>query len=222
MNGISRASLILMVLVLAGCSSSRSPRDLDGPIFGSRNETTLLVETDRAVDVEELAHFVKVVRFYRDLSPQEVDELRQRLQQEVDDLVDVELQSVRPQLEKQKARMEGRHRKEMAAIKGDPVKVKALQESHATALRRIDDDAREQARQRVLARLGKELALPVLTNDNRSAVAFGRMNGEQFQVTAKAYEIDASLSALKPEAKIITADGKKATLLGGAASKPKR
>jgi len=222
MNNLWRASLIPMVLALAGCNASRSSADLDGPMFGARRETTLLIETDRTVDVHELVRLAKVVRFYRNLSAHEVEDLRRRLQQEVDDLVDVELQSARPQLEKQKARLEVQHRKDLESVRADPGKARALQESHAIALQRLEQDAREQARQRVLARLGKDLALPVLTNDNRSVVAFGRMNGEQFQVTAKAYEIDVSISALKPEAKVITADGRKATLLGAPAAKSVR
>lgn len=219
MNFLWRSSLILMVVLLVGCSASRSPSDLDGPIFGFRHETTMLVETDRTVDVHELVRLARVIRFYRDLTPDEVDDLRQRLQQEVHDLIDIELRSARPLLEKQKARLEGQHRKELLALRGDPAQAKAVQEFHATALRRLEEEAREQARQRVLARLGRDLALPVLTNDNRSVVAFGRMNGEQFQVTAKAYEIDVSISALKPEAQVMTADGRKATLLGRTAPK---
>lgn len=73
---------------------------------------------------------------------------------------------------------------------------------------------RRDARARVIQRLGPEFALPLLTLDNRSVVAFGRVTREAVEVTKTAFEIDAPVASLPAGAAIKTAEGQKATLVG--------
>lgn len=108
----------------------------------------------------------------------------------------------------------GKTKKAARRCRSDRVKTAKLVVDQAAELQRLEQEAKRLARERVLARLGNELALPLRTNDNRSAVAFGKLEGEQFQVTSKAYEIDVAASKLNQGAKITTLDGSKATLIG--------
>ncbi len=183
-------------------------------MFGHTKPTAFVIDTDRTVSAHELAHFAKVIRVYKELTPADVAEIQRRLKKGVDDLVAVEWQSMQPQLIKQKQGLETKHQRKLEAVKADPAEKAKLVAAHEAALQKLEDAARRVARERVLARLGKELALPMPTKDDRSVVAFGRMEGEQFEVTSKAYEIDVAAGKLRSEAKIAKQDGGKATLVG--------
>lgn len=209
-----RSSFLLVLVALASCQTSTPPGSLDAPVFGQRHETSFVIDAGRAMSVHELAHIAKVIRFYKDLTPHEIMVIQAQLKREVDDLVQVEMQSMRPAAEQKKRVLEQQHREQLKTVKHNAAQTAALIAVHQAELLRIDHEVEMTARERVLARLGKDLALPMLTTDNRSVVAFGKMEGEQFQVTTKAYEIDTAAIQLSPDAKVNTLDGKPSTVVG--------
>ena len=209
-----RIGTLFMLAALIGCHTSTAPGNLDAPVFGQRHETTFVVDASRAVNVHELAHIAKVIRFYKELTPHEIMVIQAQLKREVDDLVAVEMQSMRPATEQQRRVLEHRLREQLKAVKQDAAATAKLNAAHQAELLRLDREVELTARERVLARLGKDLALPMLTTDNRSVVAFGKMEGEQFQVTTKAYEIDTAAAKLSPGAKVTALNGKPSTVIG--------
>lgn len=219
MSAHSRCFIVAAALGLAACHAPTSLRDLDAPVFGRSGATSFIIDTDRPLDVRELARFARVIRLYKELTPIELTAIQRRLQREVEDLIAVELQALRPGFEKNKVQIELQHRAQLDAARGDAGKSAALLVAHKVELQQLETKLHEEARDRVLARLGNELALPLRTSDNRSVVAFGRMDGEQLQVTSKAYELDVAAQNLKSEAKITASDGSKATLVGKAVVK---
>lgn len=209
-----RIGTLLTLAALAGCHTSTAPGNLDAPVFGQRHETTFVVDASRAMNVHELAHIARVIRFYKDLTPHEIMVIQSQLKREVDDLIQVEMQSMKPAAEQKKQALEKTYREQLKAVKQDAAKTGALIAVHQAELQRIDQDVQVTASERVLARLGKDLALPVLTTDNRSVVAFGKMEGEQFQVTTKAYEIDVAASQLRSGTKVTALNGQPSTVIG--------
>ena len=205
--------LFVSLSLLTGCQPG-AVRDLDAPVFGYRTETTFVVDASRPVNVHELAHFAKVIRLYKTLTPREIMAIQTQLHREVEDLIAVEMQSMRPAVAQKKRTLETKHRAELQAAKTDPVKSAQLVAAHEATIQRMEADLKQEARERLLARLGKDLALPVLTTDSRSVVAFGRMQGEQFQVTTKAFEIDVAAAMLRTGAKVSDTNGNEATVVG--------
>lgn len=205
------------MLALAGCHSTTDVRDLDKPLFGRSKPATFIIETDRAVNVRELVRIARVLRVYRQLTPSEMRAVEQQLRKAVDDLVAVELQSMQPELDKKLRAVDRNANRQQKQAGNDRAALARIVTEAAAEKKRIAQTAHEAARQRVLSRLGHELALPMPANENHSVVVFGKMNGEQFEVTSKAYEVDVTTSRMTDEAKITKTDGSKATLL-----KPKR
>jgi hypothetical protein len=212
---ISRLLLTIAAsFALTQCHTTTVPHDLDKPLFGNGTMTTFVVETDRALKLDELVHVARVLRIYKELTPAEMTVIAARLREEVNDLVEVEVKSLRPSYEKQKAVMKAKHAETLDATKGNPAVSARLAVIHAAELQRLEATMKQQARERVMARLGKDLALPLRTEDQRSVIAIGRMTGEQFQVTSKAYEIDVAVSKLASGAVVTTLEGGKAKVVG--------
>jgi hypothetical protein len=72
---------------------------------------------------------------------------------------------------------------------------------------------RKDAEAAVRKQLGKVLALPILTTDQRSVVAFGQLTPGATQVTRMAYEVDAPVAQLQTGSQVQALDGAKATLV---------
>lgn len=70
------------------------------------------------------------------------------------------------------------------------------------------------ARQQVVQRVGRILALPILTSETQSAVAFGKITDSAVELTPTAYEVDRPIVQLAPGGEIHTPEGQKATLVG--------
>ena len=114
------------------------------------------------MDVDELATVARIIGPYRQLTPAEMMDVERRLERALDRLVDLEMQ----EMEKERKR----------APLSSPLRKRVV--------------TREAARQRVIDRLGKDLALPLITSDNRSAVVFGRVSNDKVKLSSTAYEID--------------------------------
>jgi hypothetical protein len=169
------------VMLLTGCDSPT----------GSSTGMSYLLTTDETVDLRQLVRVARVIGPYQQLTAADMQRIRTRLQDVLDDLVSVEI-----------GQME---REEKARVKaGKP-----------PSPPRTAEQMRQTARERVLARLGKDLALPLLTSDNRSAVAFGKVTGTGLEVTATAYEVDLPRSELKAGTTVKNAQGAEAKVVGG-------
>jgi hypothetical protein len=73
---------------------------------------------------------------------------------------------------------------------------------------------RREARQRVAQRMGHILALPILTSETQSVVAFGKITDSSLELTPTAYQVDTPVAGIEPGGEIRTSDGQKATLVG--------
>ncbi len=216
-EGVNTARVLLVVgcvVAVAACRTGTALRDLDGPLFGHAGTTRFIVDTDRPLEARELAQMARVIRVYKTLGPAEVAEIERRMRRVVDDLVAVELGTMRPAMNKEKAALEVVHHREIAAVQADPTRCARLEAKHAAALLRIESEAMEVARARVLKRLGHELALPLRMNDQRSVVAIGRVVGGAVRVTAKAYEVDVAAGKLSTGTNVVGLDGKQAKVVG--------
>ena len=128
----------------------------------ARGPTTYLISSDQELSVQQLARTARILSRYRDLTDAELAQVERRLQRVFEDMVSLEFQQM-VKAEARRAKAEGR-----------PVK-------------RI---TRADARAQLLDRLGKDLALPVLAEENHSVVAFGRVQEGKVEVTRTAYQID--------------------------------
>lgn len=171
------ASLALCIL-LFGCATSSKPGTSSGPI-------TYIVTSEEELQVRDLVRTARVLSRYRDLNNLEMADIQKRLTRIFDELVTVELETLRKQ-EAVRATKAGRQPR--------PV-------------------TRADAREQLLQRLGKDLVLPVLTNENHSVVAFGRITGDGVQVTRTTFEIDQPAADLPPGSIVTTKEGSKATVI---------
>lgn len=71
----------------------------------------------------------------------------------------------------------------------------------------------QQARARVLKRVGRQVAVPLPTHDQRPAVAFAKLENGEVRVTPTAFEIDKPAEQLTPDAEVTTPEGSPARLL---------
>ena len=140
---------------------------LGGCSSAPSSPTTFLISSDRELSVRKLVLTARILNRYRDLTEGEVADVERRLQRVFDDLVTLEFQQM-VKAEAQRAKTEGR------------------------PARRI---TRADARTQLLARLGKDLALPVLAEENHSVVAFGRVQEGKVEVTRTAYQVDTPATA---------------------------
>ena len=180
----SLSCIFLGVVLVDGCVSRPPGRDASRPVFGGNHESRFVIATDRELGLHELAKMAKVIGPYRQLTQAEVRQIKARLRRWIDDLVMDEEKDIE---EEQRRTPERRQL--------------SKPEIHGVAMTRV------------LARLGKDLALPVVTSDNRSVVAFGSIQDETVEVTSTAYEIDTPPAQLKPGSEVTQLDGTKATLI---------
>jgi hypothetical protein len=71
----------------------------------------------------------------------------------------------------------------------------------------------QQARARVLKRVGPQVAVQLPTRDQRPAVAFAKLENGEVRVTPTAFEIDKPAEQLAPDAEVTTLEGSPARLL---------
>ncbi len=145
----------------------------------SRQKSTFLVSAEQTLGVRQIVRVARIIGPYRQLSPAEIAKIQLRVAKEFERLVDVEW----AQMQKEERRQAKAHPRRRPAV-----------------ITRAD------ARQRVLARLGKELAIPLLTSDNRSAVVFGKLTPRDVQVTGNAFEIEKAADGSMPD-EVINANG---------------
>jgi len=141
--------------------------------------------TSDAVEVRDLERAAKVLARHRDLTPTELAAVTAELTRIFETMVTVELQSMQ-RAERQLAKVERR-------------KVRVI--------------TREDARQRLLQRLGNDLALPVLRNESRSTVVFGRIDQNGVSVSNEAWTTDRPVTDLPAGSRISPSKGSDAALL---------
>ncbi|MCX6856299.1 MAG: hypothetical protein NTV80_15500 [Verrucomicrobia bacterium] len=176
--------IFLILLALNGCQQTQLGADADEPMFGkAKTDATFLVSSEEPVGVGELVRVARIIGPYRELQPAEIAELELRLEKELDRLVEIEYQQML--------------KEEKTIVRTQPSRRRVI--------------TRETARERLLARLGKDLALPLLTSDNRSAVVFGRVNKGDIKVLPTAYEINRQMNQEPPQ-QVVTPAGARATI----------
>ena len=168
MRGTRQAAfgILLGMMFGTGCQHPGDGEDVDGPMFGrAKRGARFLISAEEPVGVGELVEVARLLGPYRQLEASEMEALEARLEKELGRLVEVEFETL---LRAEKRASRGR-------VFRRPVVTRAS------------------AREVLLARLGRDLALPLLTSDNRSVVVFGRVTGEAVKVSATAYEVEGKL-----------------------------
>lgn len=169
-----------------GCKHPGGGADLDEPMFGrAKRGARFLISAEEPVGVGELVEVARLLGPYRQLEVSEMEALEARLERELGRLVEVEYETL---LKAEKKASRGR----------------VFRRSVVT---------RESAREVLLARLGRDLALPLLTSDNRSVVVFGRVRGEAVKVSATPYEVDRRLDGSGGRQEVGTPGGGRAVVL---------
>jgi hypothetical protein len=143
------------------------------------------LSTSDTVAIRDLERVAKVLARDRDLTPAELTRVQEELTAIFEQLVTVELQNM---------------------VRAERVIAKAQKRTP----RRI---TRMDARQQLLQRLGRDLALPFLTNESRSTVVFGRVDPAGITVSKETWQTDRPVSQLPEGSTITDPNGKKASLL---------
>lgn len=141
--------------------------------------------TSDTVDVRDLEQAAKVLGRHRDLTPDELAIVSKELSRIFESLVTVELR----QLEKAERKQAKIERRKPRLI------------------------TREDAKQSLLERLGRDLALPVLTNESRSTVVFGRVEKDGVTLSPQTWTNDKPVTDLPPGSRVTDPKGKPSSLL---------
>jgi hypothetical protein len=128
----------------------------------------------------DLAQVARVLRRYKELSAAEQALVKSRVAQRLNALISLEV-----------VRVTIAHQGEREAVKRLPDKQQATRR-----LAELDSKIRREAEAHVYQQLGKLLAVPLKTSDNRSAVAFARIGETGIEVAKDAGEIDRPIATL--------------------------
>ncbi len=137
------------------------------------------------VEMRDLQRAAKVLARYRTLTPQELAAATAELNSIFDAMVTVERENMQ-RMERQTAKAQRRRPRLITP---------------------------EEARQQLLQRLGRDLALPVLRNESRSTVVFGRVDERGVTVSGDAWTTDQKVTDLPQGSRISAPKGGEASLL---------
>jgi hypothetical protein len=104
----------------AGCASTgvTDSTDLEGPVIGQSDTTTLVAGTDgSAVGLGDIARIAKTVRKYKNLGASDQEIVRRVAALKLDGLVASQMERLRPEFERRKARVRSEGQARVAAIK---------------------------------------------------------------------------------------------------------
>lgn len=173
---------LTLAAALAGCAAPADRTgDLDAPIFGSAHPTTFVISPESGtVHARDLATVARVLRRYKTLSAAEQALVKSSVARRLNALVALEV-----------------HR----LVQAQAPERRALQQlpDRALAARRLaalDAAVQQEAAERVAQRLGRLLAVPLKTSDNRSAVAYARVGTQGVEIARDADEIDRPIASL--------------------------
>lgn len=194
---------VIVALGLAGCQGARQTGDdLDGPMFGSSRPTTFVVApTSDTVHVRDLATVARILRRYKTLYAAERALVQSSVSRRLQGLIALEVRKVE---------QEPRFRVKREAIRRIPDRAVA-----AARTAELNAEIRAEAARRLAARLGGMVATAVTGPDNRSAVAFSRIDGERVVVENSAFEIDRPIASLTEGEGVQRDAGTAATFLSG-------
>lgn len=146
---------------------------------------TYTLSTSEEVEIRDLEQAANVLARHRDLTPEELVQVQKELTRIFENLVTIELRSMES-VERRAAKAERRRPRVIT---------------------------RADARQMLLQRLGKDLALPVLTNESRSTVVFGRIDEQGVSVGKETWQTDRPVTEMPTGSTVTHPAGKKAALL---------
>ena len=184
--------------MLASCATRQGdPTDLDGPMFGGNGRTDFVIAPEAdVVNARDLAKVARVLRKYKTLDAAEQALVKMAVSKRLKGIIALEIQRIEP-----------KYRAQREAIRRLPDKADA-----ARKMASLDAQIRAEALRSIAARLA-EVAVPLKTSDNRSAVAFARVRGEEVLVAVEASEIDRPLASLEEQTRVERGAGKVASFL---------
>lgn len=195
-------ALGLLAFTLSACTTDRTPPEhLDDPYFKSPTPTPIIVRSDGGpIHIGDLAKAARIVRRYKTLAAAERALVKLAVSRRLEFLTEEEYRRVKE-----------RHRAEIQAIKRLPDR--AVSEKR---LADLQERMRQEAAANVAKSLGALVAVPLKTSDNRSAVAFAKLNpghpGE-VDVVADAGEVDRPIASLFESARVQDERGRVAAYL---------
>lgn len=195
-----RPPLLLLLLALAGCQTAPvgDPTELDGPMFGSRKETSFYMMPEKGdLRLRDIATVARVIRKHRTLAAAEKELLRRSAQMQFNGLIALEIQRLEPKYEPLKAAARrslppGQARKKVAEI---------------------EQAQQREALQNIAARMGESIALPVASGANKSLMAFASVDNGRVEVADALYEVDVPVAKLPAKSTISGPRGEVAALL---------
>ncbi|MFN0125115.1 MAG: hypothetical protein ACKV19_00315 [Verrucomicrobiales bacterium] len=202
--------LPVLAALAAGCASTSvtDSTDQEGPVFGKRDETNVVVGTDSGeVGLGDLARVAKTIRKYKDLGASEQEIIRRVAALKFDGLVATEMQRLAPTYERQKTAARQRSQARIAAVRREasagrkPATVAAQEVAEAEAeqtkaIAAIDAEWQSAARSAVVKSHGADFAVPVSNPEGKAVVAFASVSDSGITVSSAAHELAGSRQAL--------------------------
>lgn len=216
-------------LLLSGCATTgvvTDTTDLDGPVFGKKDETKFVAGTDGgAVGLKDLAKVAKTIRKYKNLNADEREIIRRVAALKLEGLVAAEMRKLAPQYEKKKeeVRQETRRKIEMVRKRAPDrrdqrvaAEVKRAEEALKTEethrLARIDLEWRSAATAEVAKTHGTDFAVPVANSEGKAVVAFASVKESGVSVSDSSYEVASATGTLSSQ-QTVAHSGKKYAVL---------
>ena len=190
---MKRLSLPLLsstaILVLSGCFAPVDTTDLDRPLLKPGEETKFALSLPTGdVKIRDAVAVAKVLRRYRDLTAAEKALVKLAVRRHFDGVVALELRKL------EQANVAERQRISRMPVAAD------RQAADAALSARLRAEAI-----RLASRLEGLVAVPLKTATNQSVLAFARVVSDDVRVADAAYEIDAPMSKVGPDTKVVVA-----------------
>lgn len=224
------------LFLLISCGSTpqgADSTDLDGPVFGKKDETKFVAGTDGSpVSVGNIAAISKTIRKYKNLGAGDQEILRRVAELKLDGLIAGEMRKLAPRFERKKTVIRQKTQTRIATVRKQAAAVRkpaATVEKEVAAVRaeetreiaQVDMEWKSAARAEVVRQYGSDFAVPVSNAENKAVVAFASVKDSGVSISSAAYELAGTSSQLASAAgsgKRITHDGGSYALLDAKAS----
>lgn len=214
-------------LLLTACSSTSQvadTTDMDGPVFGKKDETTFVAGSDGSpVSVGNIAAISKTIRKYKNLGAGDQEILRRVAELKLDGLIAGEMKRLAPRFEQKKTLIRQKTQAKIATVRKQAAEaqkpaaavekeVAVVQEAESKEIAQVDLEWKSAARAEVAKQYGTDFAVPVSNPEGKAVVAFASVKDSGVSISPAAYELTGSSGQLASAAN----SGKKITHNGAA------
>lgn len=227
-------SLCAPLFLLVSCGSTpqgADSTDLDGPVFGKKDETKFVAGTDGSpVSVGNIAAISKTIRKYKNLGAGDQEILRRVAELKLDGLIAGEMRKLAPRFEQKKTVIRQKTQTRIATVRKQATskpattvekEVAAVKAEETKEIAQVDMEWKSAARAEVVRQYGSDFAVPVSNAEDKAVVAFASVKDSGVSISSAAYELAGTSSQLASAAgsgKRITHNGGSYALLDAKAS----